>query len=208
MALGRWPDLRGTLPDRGVNPVPHPDSSTTIWGGWDILGFAYGVTESVDVGLDFSRGLHSVVRVAGGGHWAASISPAIYSYHGQLDNDVLNFNLSGLFSMDPFPDGPNTVELYTGAGLNAYRASLGTNPRLTRSNTAPTVLAGLRVNWVCWRGCSSRPRALWLVAEAHGTWLEQRTGRTDFVTTTRFYLRLQGPLSLPRGRRYPIPGVR
>jgi hypothetical protein len=199
------PQLNGKLPEvDGLNPVPPPDSLTTSAGGFDWLGIAYGLNESVDIGFDFARGLHSVIRFGGGGHWAASVSPAFYWYRGREGNDVTSINVTALLALDPWPAGPHTADAYAGLGGSLYHASLAETSWATRNALVPTVLGGFRINAGCAVGCGRRPSALWLVGEAQGTWIEQRTGHVDFVPTLRVFMRLQGLFDATgRARRGP-----
>jgi hypothetical protein len=78
LSAGRLPELSGTLPDLGVNPIPHSDSLTTSTGGLDILGVEVGVNRysaSIDTGM--GSGSHAAVvptmlvglRLGGPGCW-------------------------------------------------------------------------------------------------------------------------------------------
>src|SRR5687768_9469472 len=60
LSSGRLPELSGTLPDAGVNPIPHRDSLTTVAGALDLFGVTVGLSESFDIGWSGSRGIHSM----------------------------------------------------------------------------------------------------------------------------------------------------
>jgi hypothetical protein len=206
---GRLPELAGTLPaltapdGHVVNPVPDQESLTTSAGALDPIGLVVAVSDAADVGLSFSRGLHSVIRVARGPRWAVSVSPAVYA-HGAREESlslvgvenvghVVNLNVTGLLSTDPWPSGPVTSDFYVGGGVSRFVAWLDAGERRSsHSAWAPTVLAGLRLGLPRCRGsCEAGSRRLWgLGLEVDGTWLKQRTGRSDFVPVARIFLAL------------------
>ena len=203
---GRLPDLSATIRDVGVNPIPEGRARTTSNGGFDPIGVAVGISPSVDLGLNFSRGLYSVVRIAHGQRWSASVSPALYRYSsGQEDSGghVTNINVSGLVSLDPWPDRSGVRDLYVGVGMNRYSARIDVgSTSASNSAVAPTILGGLRAGLPrCLFRCRDRDTGfLALGAEARGSWVRQRNDRRDFVPTFRIYFSLGGPLRLSRGR--------
>lgn len=195
LSAGRLPELSGTLPDLGVNPIPHSDSLTTSTGGLDILGVAVGLSESVDVGISGSRGLHSTIRLKHGGHWSLSISPAYYRFASSSTSEpkarASNLNVTGLLSLDPWPGGSFLSDAYTGFGVNRYSASIDTGMGSgSHAAVVPTMLVGLRLGGPgCWPFCRpDDPRLFSFGAEAQGAWLRQRDGRRDFVPTLRVFL--------------------
>lgn len=209
MSGGRFPELAGTLPELStldghvVNPVPPRASLTTSAGGLDPIGLVVAISDGADVGLSFSRGLHSVIRVAHGFKWAVSVSPAIYA-HGAREESlsllgvenvghVVNFNATALLSANPWPNRPLLTDVYVGGGMSRFIAWLDAGETRSRHSAwAPTALAGLRVDLRrCRDGCDAGRRRLWgLGFEADGTWLDQRTGRSDFVPVARIFLTL------------------
>ena len=208
------PELAGTLPDLGVNAIPPSDSLTTAMGGLDLLGVNLGLSESWDVGLNFSRGLHSVIRLDRDGAWAVSISPAIYRYSYDVSSSegarVTNLNLTGLASLDPWPAGSFLSDGYVGAGVSRYSATLSSGGgEVSHSAVVPTVLSGIRFGGPrCFPFCrAGDPRTFTFGAEAQGSWIRQRNGRRDFVPTVRIFLSLglRVPERPPPGRGPPRP---
>ena len=201
MSGGLMPELMGTLPDVGSNPIPHPDSLTTSAGGIDLLGFTIGLTESVDVGINFSRGLHSMVRVAGGDAWSVSISPAVYRFTGTMppgvDSRLWNLNVTTLLAAHTPRESVFGASVYAGASLNRYSASIGKGTqRVGHSALAPSALGGVRLEaprclGFCGPGGS---RYFSLGAEVHAAWIRQRSARLDLVPTMRLYMTVGGRL--------------
>ena len=201
---GLMPELSGTIADVGVNPIPPTDSLTTTAGGFDLLGVTFGVTESVDVGINFSRGLHSMVRLAGSDWWSMSISPAVYRYSkANSANDgkgVWNLNLTGLVSAHARPESPFQASVYLAGALNRFSASIEIPSGLAhRSAVAPSVLAGIRLGLPPCIGLCGPRRSRYIAfgAEAQGAWIRQRSSRLDLVRTARLYVTIGGRL---RGR--------
>lgn len=213
MSVGPMPEVVGTLPELvdsvgGLrNPIPEGTDLRTSARFFDLLGFAYGVTDRLDVGLNFSRGLHAFFRVAGDESWALTVSPALFRYTGDAGGGsylgegepgrITNLNLTALGSLA----GPTFLdresELYGGAGWNRFHAWLGSERlRVERTATTATALAGLRVS----RTASVRSRessrfydvTSTLGVEILGSFMPQRDTRTDFVTTLRVYLTVGG----------------
>jgi len=209
-AMASMPELWGTLPPlyegdttgvapylRLVNPVPHPDS--LVASGFLLLpiGASLGISESVDLGFHSSRGLYSVIRIAHDSSWAVSASPAFFSYSGgslgtgKARARVRNVNLTGLFSVDPWPGGRLLSEAYTGAGLSRFYGSIDTGLESgSHAGVVATLLAGLRLGGpACLRACESKHgRHFTVGGELQGTWITQRNGRRDFIPTLSVFL--------------------
>ena len=132
-----------------------------------------------------------------------SVSPAIYA-HGAREESlslvgvenvghVVNLNVTGLLSADPWPSGPVTGDLYVGGGVSRFIAWLDAGETRSRHSAwAPTVLAGLRVGLPRVGAAARRDSA------GCGAWASrpmapgstQRTGRSDFVPVARIFLTL------------------
>ena len=205
VSRGTLPELAGTLPalfDASgtiVNPVPESGETRTGVRGLDLIGVTVGFTDAVDVGLNFSRGLHAFVRVLEGSAWSMSLSPAVFSYTSRNQfspgNEqvarVTNLNLTGLLSVDPWKGHTFAPELYVGGGASRYSGWIeAERARSAHADVVPSVLAGLNlVATRCPESCeTSRRTTRSLGVEVVGTWLQQRNGRRDFVPVMRAYL--------------------
>jgi hypothetical protein len=212
MSAGPMPEVVGTLPELvdsigGLrNPIPDGSRLRTSARFFDLLGFAYGVTDRLDLGLNFSRGLHAFLRVAGDESWALTVSPALFRYTGEAQStyrglgepgQITNLNLTALGSLAGPTFFDRDSELYGGAGWNRYRAWIESDRlRVERTTTTATALAGLRIS----RTASVRSRqssrfydvTSTLGVELLGSFIPQRDKRTDFVTTLRVYLSVGG----------------
>lgn len=188
-----------------INPVPGAPDLTTSEGALDPVGFTMGVVDGFDVGLSFSRGLHGMVRVAGGNRWDLSLSPALF-VHTTEENAgaftrrggrVTNANLTALASADPFDDPSTLSDVYAGVGVSRYSAWIDADPgRESGAATVPSALAGLRFGW-SWgseRRSGARLHGATIGMEAVGTWITQRNDRQDFVPIVRVFFALRaGP---------------
>lgn len=211
-SLGPFPEVAGALPaledERGneINPVPTSASPATTAGGFDPIGFSYGVTDRVDVGLSFSRGLHSFLQLAGDDLWSVTLSPAVYRRtsddggsggFGTRSGGITNLNVSTLVSVFPPLLDYGRLELYGGAGLSRYSAWIRSQVgEVEGSATIPSVLAGVRtvrMREVRLRtGSGPYDLRLSLGLEAVGTWMTQRDERQDFVPTLRLFVGIGG----------------
>jgi hypothetical protein len=201
MSMGAVPNIAGTAPelrrdnDHLVNPIPADSALTAEYAFLDFQ-VAASLTDWLELGASFSRGVYAVARVARGERWALSLSPALFLHsensRGPLQcgewldvpcvrddrSTVRNLNLTGLVAFTPQVGALNAADLYVGAGMNAFAAHVAADDRFTdHSAVVPTILIG-------GMGMISRMR---FTLEAQRTWITQRNGRRDGVATLRAY---------------------
>ena len=210
-SLGTFADVAGALPaiadsfGNEVNPIPALGQGAASGGGLDLLGLSYGFTDRVDLGLNFSRGLHGFVEVVGNDVWSLTASPSLYRYSvgaGGTDfieerrGAVTNVSLSllGSYYVPAFED--RHIEVYAGGAVSRYSAWITTeSSRVEGREVVPTLLGGvrsLRVGRTRMPNAEDRDVLLGLSIEGGWTWIRQRNGRRDTVPTLRAYLSLVG----------------
>ena len=210
-SLGTFAEVAGALPtladsfDVEVNPIPALGGGTSRAGGLDLLGLSYGFTDWLDVGLNFSRGLHGFVRVAGNGTWSLTASPSLYRYStGAGDTysiearrgGVTNISLALLGShyVPVFDD--RRIEIYGGGTLSRYSAWIATDAaRVESQAVVPSLLGGvrlLRLSRARLPRTSESELLVGLSIDGAWTWMRQRDGRRDLVPTLRAYFTLAG----------------
>jgi hypothetical protein len=179
-------------------PFFSPLDSLTTWygGGFDVFSLSVGVTESIDVGYSLSRGLHSLVRVAGGPNWNVALSPAFYWYSSGSESSgsprasVRNANLTVQASVNPFPESWRQPDLYAGGSVARYRAHLEIGSDATdHGATVPTAFVGFRM---AGRRPGTRPEPqdtppATLGIEAQGAWIRRSDDALEFIPTMRVY---------------------
>jgi hypothetical protein len=201
LGLGKFPDLKGAVPDMGTNPVPDGGSTTDVKLFFTL---GAGLGEWVDLGISSSRGLYSNVQLIRAGGWSLSVSPAYYRATEDSDADgdttwirASNRNLTGLVAFQTGEAEGVSAEIYGGSGVNWYKVEIRDRWR-SHSGTSPTLLAGVAIDGATldlWGqpGEESESTApgddgLRICLELAGSWIRQRTGRRDFVVVGRAQL--------------------
>jgi hypothetical protein len=210
-SLGTFTEVAGALPALAdsfgteVNPVPALGRGTSRAGGLDLLGLSYGFTDWLDVGLNFSRGLHAFVRLVGNDRWALSASPSLFRHSAGAGDAygvearrgiVTNMSLAllGSHHVPVFED--RRIEIYGGGTLSRYSAWIATDAsRVEGRAVVPSLLGGVRTIRVGRASVPTAPEHEILVGmsiEGAWTWMRQRDGRRDLVPTLRAYFTLAG----------------
>jgi hypothetical protein len=210
-SLGTFAEVAGTLPALAdsfgaeVNPVPALDRRTSRAGAIDLLGLGYGFTDWLDVGLNFSRGLHAFVRIAGNDTWSLNASPSLYRYSAEAGDTYsvearrggvtnLSVALLGSYYATVFED--RMVEIYGGGTLSRYSAWIATDAqRVEADEVVPSLLGGirsLRLGRARLPTASENELLIGMSVDGAWTWMRQRDGRNDLVPTLRAYFTLSG----------------
>ena len=210
-SLGTFPEVAGALPALSdsfgleVNPIPALGRGAARAGGLDLLGLSYGFTDWFDVGLNFSRGLHGFLRIAGNETWALSASPSLFRYSAGAGDTgsveprrgvVTNISLAllGSHQVPVFED--RRIEIYGGGTLSRYSAWITTDAsRVEAQSIVPSLLGGVRTIRLARAKVPTTSEHELLVGmsvESAWTWIRQRDGRRDLVPTLRAYFTLAG----------------
>ncbi len=208
LGIGKNVELVGTLPEvyeengtELLNPIPNPDSLTTPAGSLD-AGLTVAFVDWFDVGISRSRGLHAMVRLLGGDHWAWSASPALYWYRADANGGLFgsqftarasNRNITSLVSVSTAVQEELIVDAWAGGGYSSFRSRLGRDDwARSSSGTARSVMFGVRAAGRRERYGRREPTVteLGLTMEVTATWLRQRNGRSDVVPILRVFFTL------------------
>ncbi len=170
-----------------VNPRSEADPGGTLL--FSPLGFSYGATPWLDVGLDFSRGLNALLEVVGNERWAVSLSPSLYRHStdgGGADGiaprrgAVTSLGVSGLAAYTLELPGERLVEVWGGGAIRRFSAWLETEgERVETREVAPSVLVGIQSRPFGRRPARSTPGGVRTAStgvsvEAGWTWLPRR----------------------------------
>jgi hypothetical protein len=210
-SLGTFAEVAGALPALAdsvgveVNPIPALGRGASRAANLDLLGLSYGFTDWLDVGLNFSRGLHAFVRLAGNEMWSLSASPSLFRHsaeagatfsvearRGGLTN--LSLALLGSYYVPVFDD--RRIEIYRGGTVSRYSAWVATDASRVEAQAAvPSLLGGVRLVRLA-RGnvpnASEHEVLVGMSIDGAWTWMRQRDGRRDLVPTLRAYFTLTG----------------
>lgn len=208
-SFGSFPEVGSTLAaltdSTGLDVGPALDATTARSGRWDPVGLGYGVTDWLDVGLSFSRGLYGFVRLLGDDVWAFTLSPSIYRHSVEEGGSegvplrsgrITNASLTGLGVYRTPILEDHLVEVYGGGTASHYRAWLATSDRrVERQDVVPGVIVGLRSlrRTRSRLGSGSRRKAsIGLGMEGGWTWMRRRDGVRSRMPMFRVSFTLEG----------------
>lgn len=203
IGLSQYPEGQGAVDavkdgaGNDVNPVPSSASKGKL--GTVAIDAAIGVHRTVDVGFG-ARGVYVLWEPVRAGHWSLSVTPAYGQSSSSADATVTggtkhekgklgNVNVAVLGGWHYSEERPEQLFAYAGGAYNLFSTKITVDdPRLAApasssdSAAAPTLLVGV--------GAGGGSVAINI--EAGGTFIKQRTGRSDVVPTVGVILSWTG----------------